>query len=91
MNVREAVDSACDVSYPITNKELVESCDVSVEAPDGTTFEMVELVSLEGCPDTFESEDDLRLYLQSALPDNAVGRVGYDDRGSQIEDDPQSF
>jgi hypothetical protein len=91
LNVNEALRGACDVSYPISSQELSESVSGQVEAPDGSTFEVSELIGLEGCPQKFESQDDLWMYLYSVLPEGAVGRVGYDDRGYQEESNPQSF
>lgn len=70
---------ANELEYPATTDELIaRHGERPIELPNGseTVGEALGRVS----PETFESPDEFRLTLQSALSRKAVGRVGYSDR-----------
>lgn len=68
-----------ELEYPATTDELIAAHgDRPIELPNGseTVGEALERVSGE----TYETPEEFRLTLQSALSSKAVGRVGYSDR-----------
>ncbi|MFC4246936.1 DUF2795 domain-containing protein [Natribaculum luteum] len=84
-----------DHEYPATTEELIETCgEHRLELPNGTETVEEVLGRLES--ETFESPEDARFAVYSAVSDKAVGRVGYSDRdptplGSPYAPDAMSF
>ncbi|AGB17344.1 hypothetical protein Halru_2770 [Halovivax ruber XH-70] len=79
MHLPGTVTLADELEYPATTDELIAAYgDQPIELPNGTETvgDALGRISRE----TFESPDEFRLTLQSALSDKAVGRVGYSDR-----------
>lgn len=81
--------------YPATTEELIETCgERRLELPNGSETVAEVLGRLES--ETFESPEDARFAVYSAVSDKAVGRVGYSDRdpeppGSVHRSDQVSF
>ena len=81
--------------YPATTEELIEAYgDENLELPNGSEQLAEVLARLES--ETFESSDDARMAVYSAVSNKAVGRVGYSDRdptplGSPYAPEPMSF
>ncbi|GAB3032674.1 DUF5789 family protein [Natronobiforma cellulositropha] len=81
--------------YPVTTAELIEAYgDRSLALQNGTETVGDVLGRLAG--ETFESPEEARFALYSAVSDKAVGRVGYSDRdptplGSVYAPDTLSF
>ncbi|ELZ09260.1 hypothetical protein C479_10580 [Halovivax asiaticus JCM 14624] len=79
MHLPGTVTLADELEYPATTDELIAAYgDQPIELPNGT--ETVGDALGRMSQETFESPDEFRLTLQSALSDKAVGRVGYSDR-----------
>ncbi|QSX00787.1 DUF5789 family protein [Haloterrigena alkaliphila] len=84
-----------DYEYPATTEELIdEHGDRTLELPNGSETVGDVLARLES--ETFESPEDARFAIYSAVSDKAVGRVGYSDRdptpvGSPYSPDAVSF
>ena len=84
-----------DHEYPATTEELIEEYgDRTLELPNGTETVGDVLARLES--ETFETPEDARFAVYSAVSDKAVGRVGYSDRdpnpvGSPYSPDAVSF
>lgn len=84
----------CDRQYPVAYDTVVEDCDESVvEFANGETMPLTEILEVvDDEPDAFRSEAELEKFVTSLLPEDAVGRKGYDDRGSAAtESDETSF
>ena len=81
--------------YPATTEELIETCgEHCLQLPNGSETVAEVLGRLES--ETFESPEDARFAVYSAVSDKAVGRVGYSDRdptplGSPHAPEPMSF
>ena len=81
--------------YPATTAELIEAYgEERLELPNGSERIADVLGRLES--ETFESADDARMAVYSAVSNKAVGRVGYSDRdptplGSPYAPEPMSF
>ena len=88
----ECIDTC---SYPATTADLIERHgDKRIELPNGTETIADILARLDD--ETFESPDDVRLAVYSAVSRKAIGRVGYSDRdptplGSPYAPTPVSF
>ncbi|MFB6075300.1 MAG: DUF2795 domain-containing protein [Haloarculaceae archaeon] len=66
-------------SYPATTGDLIEAYgDRELALPNGT--ETVGEVLGRLTPETYESAEDARLAMYSAVSAKGVGRVGYSDR-----------
>lgn len=84
-----------DYEYPATTEELIaEHGERTLELPNGTETVEEVLERLES--ETFESSEDARFAVYSAVSNKAVGRVGYSDRdptppGSPYSPDAVSF
>lgn len=68
-----------ELEYPATTGELIAAHgDRPIELPNGseTVGDALDRIGRE----TYESPEEFRLTLQSALSSKAVGRVGYSDR-----------
>ncbi|THE63423.1 DUF2795 domain-containing protein [Salinadaptatus halalkaliphilus] len=84
-----------DHEYPATTEELIEAHgDRTLELPNGSETVADVLGRLEA--ETFDSPEDARLAVYSAVSNKAVGRVGYSDRdptpvGSPYKPDAVSF
>lgn len=68
-----------ELEYPATTDELIATHgDQPIELPNGseTVGEALGRVGRE----TYETPEEFRLTLQSALSSKAVGRIGYSDR-----------
>lgn len=77
--VSDVDDSFATQTFPTTTEEFIdEHGDLELELPNGaSTLEEV----LECLPnEEFESEEDARLAVYSALGEEAIGRKGYSDR-----------
>lgn len=94
MDVETALTDVCDRQYPVSFDTVVEECDEAVvEFANGETMPLAEILDVvDDEPDAFRSEADLEKFVTSLLPEAAVGRKGYDDRGSAAtESDDTSF
>ncbi|MES3161135.1 MAG: hypothetical protein PPP55_06145 [Halorubrum sp.] len=94
MDVETALTNVCDQQYPVAFSTVVEECgEAVVEFPNGETTPLVEVLELvEDEPEVFHSEAELEKFVTSLLPEDAVGRQGYDDRGRvATESDETSF
>jgi hypothetical protein len=70
-----------DIDYPISTDEVREDHgDVTLDLQND---EMTLGEVLEGYEDELESTEDLRQAVMTMLPDDAVGREDYSDRGTQ--------
>ena len=84
-----------DHEYPATTEEMIEQYgDRTLELPNGSETVADVLSRLES--ETFESPEEARFAVYSAVSDKAVGRVGYSDRdptpvGSPYSPDAVSF
>jgi hypothetical protein len=84
-----------DHEYPATTEELIADYgDRTLELPNGTETVQEVLERLDS--ETFESPEDARFAVYSAVSNKAVGRVGYSDRdptplGSPYSPDAVSF
>lgn len=68
-----------ELEYPATTDELIASHgDQPIELPNGSETVGDALDRVGG--ETYETPEEFRLTLQSALSSKAVGRVGYSDR-----------
>ena len=66
-------------SYPATTADLIEAYgDVELELPNGT--ESLGDVLERLTPETYESAEEARLAMYSAVSSKGIGRVGYSDR-----------
>ena len=77
--ISDVDDSFATHTFPSTTAEFVEEHgELELELPNGAaTLEEV----LECLPnEEFETEDDARLSVYSALGEEAIGRKGYSDR-----------
>lgn len=90
--LREKIDAH---EYPATSQELVEEYGhYELELQDGTqSFE--EILEPFG-EESYQSADSVRQAVFSMVGDEAVGRVGYTDRGTSTtgtseEEDPESL
>lgn len=94
MDVETAMTDVCDRQYPVAYDTVVEECDEGVvEFANGETMPLTEILEVvDDEPDAFRSEAELEKFVTSLLPEDAVGRKGYDDRGSAAtESDETSF
>jgi hypothetical protein len=94
MDVEAALADVCDHQYPVAYDTVVEECDEGVvEFANGETMALPTILDVvDDEPDAFQSETELEAFVTSLLPDDAVGRKGYDDRGSAAaESDATSF
>ena len=94
MDVEAAMTDVCDHQYPVAYDTVVEECDEGVvEFANGETMPLPEILDVvDDEPDAFRSEAELEEFVTSLLPEDAVGRKGYDDRGSAAtESDETSF
>ena len=94
MDVETAITDVCDHQYPVAYETVVEECDEGVvEFANGETMPLAEILEVvDDEPDAFRSEAELEKFVTSLLPEDAVGRKGYDDRGSAAaESDETSF
>ncbi|AHF98334.1 hypothetical protein HALLA_05020 [Halostagnicola larsenii XH-48] len=65
--------------YPATTEEMIEAYgDRTLELPNGS--ESVEEVLARLDSETFESAEEVRFAVYSAVSQKAIGRVGYSDR-----------
>ncbi|MDJ1432919.1 DUF2795 domain-containing protein [Halostagnicola sp. A-GB9-2] len=65
--------------YPATTEEMIEAYgERTLELPNGS--ESVEEVLARLDSETFESSEEVRFAVYSAVSKKAVGRVGYSDR-----------
>ena len=65
--------------YPATTEEMIEAYgERTLELPNGT--ETVEEVLTRLDSETFESSEEARFAVYSAVSKKAIGRVGYSDR-----------
>ena len=84
-----------DHQYPATTEEMIDAYgDRTLELPNGSETVAEVLARLES--ETFESPEDARFAVYSAVSDKAIGRVGYSDRdptpvGSPYAPDAVSF
>ncbi|SDK37249.1 DUF5789 family protein [Natronorubrum texcoconense] len=84
-----------DHEYPATTEEMIDQYgDRTLELPNGSETVADVLARLES--ETFESPEEARFAVYSAVSDKAVGRVGYSDRdptpvGSPYAPDAVSF
>ncbi|RQH00808.1 DUF5789 family protein [Natrarchaeobius oligotrophus] len=84
-----------DHDYPATTDELIEAYgDRVLELPNGTESVEDVLARLES--ETFETPEDARFAVYTAVSRKAIGRVGYSDRdptpvGSPYSPDAVSF
>ena len=94
MDVETALTDVCDHQYPVTFDTVVEECDDGVvEFANGESMPVADILDVvDDEPDAFRSEAELEKFVTSLLPEDAVGRKGYDDRGSAAsESDATSF
>ncbi|TKX81010.1 hypothetical protein [Halorubrum sp. SD626R] len=94
MDVETALNDVCDHQYPVAFDTVVEECDeATVEFANGEAMPLSEILGVvDDEPDAFRSEAELEEFVTSLLPEDAVGRKGYDDRGSAAtEADETSF
>ena len=94
MDVETALTDVCDHQYPVAYETVVEECDEGVvEFANGETMPLPAILDVvDDEPDAFRSETELEAFVTSLLPDDAVGRKGYDDRGTAAtEADDTSF
>jgi hypothetical protein len=94
MDVETAMTDVCDHQYPVAYETVVEECDEGVvEFANGETMPLPEILAVvDDEPERFRSETELEAFVTSLLPEDAVGRKGYDDRGSAAaESDDTSF
>ena len=95
MDLSHTAAFADEIRYPLTTRDVIETYgDEQIELPNGTET-IGDVIGRIGA-ETYESPDDLRLALHSALSEKAVGRVGYSDRdpeppGSVHRSDQVSF
>jgi hypothetical protein len=84
MDVETALNDVCDHQYPVAFDTVVEECDeAAVEFANGETMALAEILDVvDDEPEAFRSADELEEFVTSLLPEDAVGRKGYDDRGS---------
>ncbi|MFP9192303.1 DUF5789 family protein [Natronosalvus vescus] len=81
--------------YPATTEELINAYgEEDLELANGSERLADVLSRLQN--ETFESPDDARLAVYSAMSNEVVGRVGYSDRdptplGSRYAPEPMSF
>ncbi|WP_254766364.1 DUF5789 family protein [Salinilacihabitans rarus] len=81
--------------YPATTEDLIEAYgDRTLELPNGSETIGDALARLDG--ETFESSEEARLAVYSAVSRKAIGRFGYSDRdptplGSPYAPDQVSF
>lgn len=81
--------------YPATTADLIDAYgDERIDLPNGSETLAEILSRLEA--ETFESPEDARYALYSAVSQKAIGRVGYSDRdpvplGSPYAPTPLSF
>ena len=95
MQLTGTVAFADDLEYPATTSELIAAYgEQPIELPNGTETvgDALDRVSQE----TYETPEEFRLTLQSALSRKAIGRYGYSDRdptppGSVYEPSQLSF
>lgn len=88
------MNDVCDREYPVAFDTVVEECDEAhVEFANGETMALAEILDVvDDEPEAFRSADELEEFVTSLLPEDAVGRKGYDDRGSvATEADETSF
>ncbi|AEH36159.1 DUF2795 domain-containing protein [Halopiger xanaduensis] len=84
-----------DYDYPATTEELIADCgEHTLELPNGSEQVCDVLDRIES--ETFETPEDARFAIYTAVSDKAVGRVGYSDRdptpvGSPYSPDAVSF
>lgn len=84
-----------DHEYPATTEELIENYgDRTLDLPNGSETVGDVLARLES--ETFDSSEEARFAVYSAVSEDAVGRVGYSDRdptpvGSPYSPDAVSF
>jgi hypothetical protein len=93
-DVEPALTDVCDRQYPITFDTVVEECDEGVvEFANGETMPLPKILDVvDDEPEAFQSEAELEKFVTSILPEDAVGRKGYDDRGTAAtESDETSF
>lgn len=84
-----ATEAMATHTYPATTADLIDAYgDVELELPNGT--ESLGDVLERLTPETYESAEQARLAVYSAVSTKAVGRVGYSDRDpvSMGEDGP---
>lgn len=94
MDVETALTDVCDRQYPVAFDTVVEECDdCVVEFANGESMPLGSILEVvDDEPEAFRSEAELEAFVTSLLPDDAVGRKGYDDRGSAAtESDATSF
>jgi hypothetical protein len=94
MDVETALTDVCDRQYPVAYDTVVEECDEGVvEFANGERMPLPKILDVvDDEPETFRSETELETFVTSLLPEDAVGRKGYDDRGSAAtESDETSF
>lgn len=74
-----SVSFADDIEYPVTSNDLIDAYgDRTFDLPNGT--ETVADVLGRVAPERFDTADEVRLTLQSALSRKAIGRYEYSDR-----------
>lgn len=94
MDVETALTDVCDRQYPVAFDTVVEECDEGVvEFANGERMPLPEILAVvDDEPEPFRSEAELEEFVTSLLPEDAVGRKGYDDRGTAAtESDETSF
>lgn len=76
-----------DLPYPVTAEQLVaEHGDVTIERTNAGPISLRELFEAMG-EETFESGEEVRQGVLNVMPEEAVGREGYSDRGGSTPDE----
>ncbi|MFB6252695.1 MAG: hypothetical protein ABEI27_13615 [Halobellus sp.] len=83
-DIDEALTELCECEYPASIENIEDRCDsVTIELQDGSETTLGNMLDLlDDPPETFDSSDELYNTLISLAPEGSVGRVNYDDRGS---------
>ena len=92
VDIGPLADELEDHSYPATSEELVaEYGDYEIEM-SGSTQTLEDVLGGEELADQeYHSAEDVRQMILNMVGDEAVGREGYSDRGTDIDQSDESM
>lgn len=92
MTINAFISAICnDCEYPITTEQLLKKhSELNFEAPNGGIITIEDAFGVID-PQEFESPEELQEHMLTALPEAAIGRKYYDDRGGAVDVSNVSF
>ena len=92
VDIGPLADELEEHSYPTTSEELVsEYGDYEIEM-SGSTQTLSDVLGGEELADQeYQSAEDVRQMILNMVGDEAVGREGYSDRGTDVDQDEETM